>query len=258
MLAEFVRASHRDLPALEAGWTAAKASTPLHNASYECLDTFMAPKENGRDPFLEAWTRIFRFFRYPPESIAPSLRAAQKHDIVKNPQTLKGHGTQHSTPQRTKLYNTAVEVDRMHFGGRYADLSRRLNWPWLISSRRVVGLLAFATVAVHATVFAVFYAQLKWQILLQEVIERPYITMGMASLLILSVLALTSTRNWQTRLGSTWKRLHRWIYLAVPLALLHLVWLRKDGYEDVVIYTLWALAMGVERVLAWRKQAAIQ
>ena len=108
-------------------------------------------------------------------------------------------------------------------------LSRRLNWPWLISSRRVVGLFAFATVALHATVFAVFYAQLKWQILLQEVTERPYITLGMASLLILSLLALTSTRNWQRRLGSTWKRLHRWAYLAVPLALLHLVWLRKDG-----------------------------
>ena len=137
-------------------------------------------------------------------------------------------------------------------------LSRRLNWPWLISSRRVVGLFAFATVAVHATVFAVFYAQLKWQILLQEVTERPYITLGMASLLILSLLALTSTRNWQRRLGSTWKRLHRWAYLAVPLALLHLVWLRKDGYEDVVVYTLWALTMGVERMLAWRKQAALQ
>ena len=137
-------------------------------------------------------------------------------------------------------------------------LSRRLNWPWLISSRRVVGLFAFATVAVHATVFAVFYAQLKWQILLQEVTERPYITLGMASLLILSLLALTSTRNWQRRLGSTWKRLHRWAYLAVPLALLHLVWLRKDGYEDVVVYTLWALTMGVERILAWRKQAALQ
>ena len=137
-------------------------------------------------------------------------------------------------------------------------LSRRLNWRWLISSRRVVGLFAFATVAVHATVFAVFYAQLKWQILLQEVTERPYITLGMASLLILSLLALTSTRNWQRRLGSTWKRLHRWVYLAVPLALLHLVWLRKDGYEDVVVYTLWALTMGVERMLAWRKQAALQ
>jgi sulfoxide reductase heme-binding subunit YedZ len=133
-------------------------------------------------------------------------------------------------------------------------LSRRLRWPWLVRSRRMVGLFAFALVAAHAAVFAVFYAQLKWQILLQEVIERPYITMGMASLLILSVLALTSTRNWQTRLGSTWKRLHRWIYLAVPLALLHLVWLRKDGYEDVVVYTLWAAVMGAERLYAWRAQ----
>ena len=133
-------------------------------------------------------------------------------------------------------------------------LSRRLRWPLLVRSRRMVGLFAFALVAAHAAVFAVFYAQLKWQILLQEVIERPYITMGMASLLILSVLALTSTRNWQTRLGSTWKRLHRWVYLAVPLALLHLVWLRKDGYEDVVVYTLWAAVMGAERLYAWRAQ----
>ena len=133
-------------------------------------------------------------------------------------------------------------------------LSRRLRWPWLVRSRRMVGLFAFALVAAHAAVFAVFYAQLKWQILLQEVIERPYITMGMASLLILSVLALTSTRNWQTCLGSTWKRLHRWVYLAVPLALLHLVWLRKDGYEDVVVYTLWAAVMGAERLYAWRAQ----
>ena len=135
-----------------------------------------------------------------------------------------------------------------------APISRRLRWPWLVRSRRLVGLFAFALVAAHAAVFAVFYAQLKWQILLQEVIERPYITMGMASLLILSVLALTSTRNWQTRLGSTWKRLHQWIYLAVPLALLHLVWLRKDGYEDVVVYTLWAAVMGAERLYAWRAQ----
>ena len=133
-------------------------------------------------------------------------------------------------------------------------LSRRLRWPWLVRSRRMVGLFAFALGAAHAAVFAVFYAQLKWQILLQEVIERPYITMGMASLLILSVLALTSTRNWQTRLGSTWKRLHRWVYFAVPLALLHLVWLRKDGYEDVVVYTLWAAVMGAERLYAWRAQ----
>ena len=80
--------------------------------------------------------------------------------------------------------------------------------------------------------------------------------LGMASLVILSLLALTSTRNWQRRLGSTWKRLHRWVYFAVPLALLHLLWLRKDGYEDLVVYTLWATVLGAERLYAWRVQQA--
>ena len=136
-------------------------------------------------------------------------------------------------------------------------LSRQFRSPWLIRSRRMTGLFAFTFVAVHAAIFTVFYVQLQWQVMLQEVIERPYITLGMASLLVLSLLAATSTRGWQRRLGSTWKRLHRWVYLAVPLAILHLLWLRKDGYEDVVVYTLWALAMGVERVLAWRKQVAL-
>ena len=135
-------------------------------------------------------------------------------------------------------------------------LSRQLGWPWLVRSRRMVGLFAFAFVASHAAVFAVFYAQLQWQMLLEETIERPYIALGMGSLLVLSLLAATSTRGWQRRLGSTWKRLHRWVYLAVPLALLHLLWLRKDGFEDVVVYSLWAAVVGAERIYTWKAQAA--
>jgi sulfoxide reductase heme-binding subunit YedZ len=107
---------------------------------------------------------------------------------------------------------------------------------------------------VHSVVFAIFYAELQLQILLREVLERPYITLGMASLMILSLLSLTSTRGWQRRLGKSWKRLHQWVYLAVPLALLHLLWLRKDGYDDVAIYTLWAVVMAAERLYVWRKR----
>ena len=135
ILAEFIRASHRDLPALEAGWTAAKASTELRNASYECLDSFMEPKSANRDPFSEAWGRVFRFFGYPEASIPGSIRAAQKHDIIRNPQTLKGHGTQHETPKRRMLYKTAIEVDRKVFHGKYMDLSKRLACPQPSNSR---------------------------------------------------------------------------------------------------------------------------
>ena len=126
-------------------------------------------------------------------------------------------------------------------------------WPALIRSRRLIGLFAFFFVLVHSVVFAIFYAELQLQILLREVLERPYITLGMASLMILSLLSLTSTRGWQRRLGKSWKRLHQWVYLAVPLALLHLLWLRKDGYDDVAIYTLWAVVMAAERLYVWRK-----
>ena len=130
-------------------------------------------------------------------------------------------------------------------------LSRRFKWPMLIRSRRLVGVVAFVFVVTHTVVFAIFYAELQWQVFLQEVIERPYITLGMASVMILTLLTVTSTRGWQRRLGRRWKQLHRWVYLAVPLALLHLLWLRKDGYADVIIYSLWAVVMAAERLHHW-------
>lgn len=131
-------------------------------------------------------------------------------------------------------------------------LQRRFGWAVLIRSRRMIGLFAFAFVLAHAGVYAVFYVELNWQLLLDEVVKRPYITLGMASLLILTALAVTSTRGWQRRLGRRWKWLHRWIYLAVPLALAHLLWLRKDGYADLVVYSIWAAVMAGERFYSWR------
>lgn len=133
-------------------------------------------------------------------------------------------------------------------------LQRQLGRAVLIGCRRMVGLFAFTFVLVHAAVYAVFYVEFDGRLLLQEIIERPYITLGMASLLVLTLLAITSTRGWQRRLGRRWKALHRWIYLAVPLALAHLLWLRKDGYADVALYTLWAALMAGERVYAWRSR----
>lgn len=131
-------------------------------------------------------------------------------------------------------------------------IQRQFGWAILIRSRRMVGLFAFAFVLLHAVVYAVFYVELDLRLLLQEVAERPYITLGMASLLVLALLAITSTRGWQRRLGRRWKALHRWVYLAVPLALAHLLWLTKDGYAEVALYTVWAGMMAGERVYAWR------
>ena len=131
-------------------------------------------------------------------------------------------------------------------------LQRQLGWAILIPCRRMVGLFAFAFVVCHALVYAVFYVQFDGTLLLQEVAQRPYITLGITSLLLLTPLAITSTRGWQRRLGQSWKALHRWVYPALALALAHLLWLTKDGYGEVALFAAWAAFLAGERLYAWR------
>ncbi|HCD26851.1 MAG TPA: sulfoxide reductase heme-binding subunit YedZ, partial [Gammaproteobacteria bacterium] len=68
-------------------------------------------------------------------------------------------------------------------------------------------------------------------------------------------MAMTSTAAWRRRLRRNWQRLHSAIYVVVPLAILHLAWLRKDGFGEVFVYALWFLIMLLERWW-WRRQKA--
>ena len=65
-----------------------------------------------------------------------------------------------------------------------------------------------------------------------DLVKRPFIVVGMLTLLILLVLAITSTKGWQKRLKANWKRLHRFIYLAAILAVLHFAWKEKVGWKE--------------------------
>ena len=77
----------------------------------------------------------------------------------------------------------------------------------------------------------------------------------MAASIGMMLMAATSTRAWQRRLGGLWRRLHLIIYAAVPLALLHLWWLTRDGYGELLLYTAWFALMLGERV--WRRRSLI-
>ena len=74
------------------------------------------------------------------------------------------------------------------------------------------------------------------------VAKKPYALVGFSALLALLPLALTSTRGWQRRLGSKWKQLHRLVYVAGLLAVVHYIWLVKS---DVRQPLLWAAAVGL-------------
>lgn len=132
-------------------------------------------------------------------------------------------------------------------------LRRWLGWPWLIAFRRLLGLFAFFYVLLHFLVYLLLDQRLALAAVLEDVIERPYITIGLAALLLLLPLAATSTRRAMRRLGRRWKPLHRLVYPAAILGVWHFYWQVK---LDTLEPTIYALILAV--LLAARYRRRIQ
>ena len=123
--------------------------------------------------------------------------------------------------------------------------ARLLKRPRLVRYRRTCGLAAFGYVVAHFAGYLVLLAGLDAQTFLADFGERPYITMGLAALILLVPLAVTSTRGWQRRLARNWRRLHRLVYAIGVLACIHVLWLAKGDYMDAALYGgLLALLLG--------------
>jgi len=104
---------------------------------------------------------------------------------------------------------------------------RWLGLSWLAPLRRTFGLLAFTYATLHLSTWVVLDWFFDLEAMLEDVAERRYITAGMAAYLLLVPLAVTSTRGWIRRLGRRWLTLHRVVYAAAALAVLHYAWLVK-------------------------------
>ena len=113
--------------------------------------------------------------------------------------------------------------------------------------RRMVGLFALFYASVHFLVWVIFLLGLRWGAILEEVVERPYITIGFSSFLILIVLGATSPRVMVRKLGKNWRRLHRLVYVAGVLAIIHLVWIVRTDLSEALFYG--AILAGL---LGWR------
>ena len=117
-----------------------------------------------------------------------------------------------------------------------SPLARLLKRPRWVRHRRTCGLFAFAYAVAHFAAYFALLAGLSLRGVLDDFVERPYITVGIAGLLCLVPLAVTSTRGWQRRLGTNWRRLHRLVYAIGALACIHLLWLSKGGYGEAALY----------------------
>lgn len=122
----------------------------------------------------------------------------------------------------------------------------------LIKYRRALGLIAFAYVALHFAVYIFLDRQLDWWAIWIDILKRPYITIGLASFLLLLPLAFTSN-DWSIRrLGAAaWKRLHLLTYIAAPLGALHYILLAKVWHLEPFIYLSIILLLVVAR-LTWQ------
>jgi methionine sulfoxide reductase heme-binding subunit len=125
--------------------------------------------------------------------------------------------------------------------------------PWVIKLRRMLGLYAFFYATIHFTLFLQFYTGWAGAALLQELVERPYVSAGFAAWCIMLPLAITSTRGMRRRLGQRWIKLHRQIYVAAIIACIHLLWQARSDIGEALAYLL-VFAL----LLAWRFRRALK
>jgi sulfoxide reductase heme-binding subunit YedZ len=104
--------------------------------------------------------------------------------------------------------------------------------------RRPLGVYGFCYMALHILAYAWLSNGFDWALILRDLGERRAMSVGLIAFALLIPLALTSTNGWQRRLGRRWKILHRLVYFAVPLSLLHYFWLERDIYDWVIAYAV--------------------
>jgi sulfoxide reductase heme-binding subunit YedZ len=121
------------------------------------------------------------------------------------------------------------------------------GWSWLAPQRRTLGLFSFFYATLHLLTYAVLDLGLELEFLAEDILERPYITVGFATFCSLLPLALTSTRAAIKALGRRWLILHRLVYLAAIGGVVHFLWLVKADLREPLIY-----AAIVAALLGWR------
>lgn len=137
-----------------------------------------------------------------------------------------------------------VLVDRLGLGTlvlllitlSMTPLQKFTGWAGWIAVRRQLGLWCFAYVVLHLSAYLAFILGFDGAQLGVELRKRPYIIVGVLGFLCLLVLAMTSNRYSQRRLGVHWKKLHRLVYVVLVLGLLHMLWIVRADLREWAIY----------------------
>jgi sulfoxide reductase heme-binding subunit YedZ len=124
---------------------------------------------------------------------------------------------------------------------------------WLLQFRRMLGLFAFTYVALHFLNYLVLDQTFDFAGIVEDILKRPFITVGFSAFLMLIPLAATSTNGWRRKLGPRWRTLHRLVYVIGIFACWHFFWqVKKDIGEPMIYIGILTLLLGWR---LWRRYA---
>ncbi|SJL83822.1 sulfite oxidase heme-binding subunit YedZ [Vibrio palustris] len=133
-----------------------------------------------------------------------------------------------------------------------SPLSRILGGD-LMRFRRLLGIYVFVYALCHMLTFIIFILGFDWSRLTTEIAQRPYITVGFSAVLLLFAFTATSPNIVRRKMGSYWQKLHRWVYLALFLMLLHFTWSQKTLWGEPIYYWGLACIIMLPRITRWLK-----
>ena len=134
-------------------------------------------------------------------------------------------------------------------------LRRLLHWSWMVQLRRQVGLFAFFYGVLHFFGYIWLDQFFDWAFIVQDIISRPFILVGVLTLTLLCPLAITSTQYWMRRLGGKrWQKIHYLVYPAAILAVIHYLMLVKIDITRPLIYGFILLILLLARIKMWYKK----
>ncbi len=137
-------------------------------------------------------------------------------------------------------------------------LRRLAKWNWVLKLRRMLGLYAFFYGLLHFTTFLWFDHFFDVAAMLKDVAKRPFILVGLTAFVLLIPLALTSTNAMVKRLGGKrWLWLHRLVYVATPLGVLHYWWMKaaKNDLAQPLLFAAIVAALLLARVWWARRKS---
>jgi sulfoxide reductase heme-binding subunit YedZ len=137
-----------------------------------------------------------------------------------------------------------------------SPIAKKFRQGYLVQTRRLTGLYSFTYAFLHLLNFLAFEVQFDLKLFFNEILDRPYITVGMAALIILLSLAVTSITALRRRMGQKWQKLHNWVYIAALLIAFHFFWsVKSDIVEPMIYFTIavFLLALRKDKIKRWFK-----